>query len=100
MVILLIMVFLVFSRIIRTNRSRKLLESDILSIHSCAVVWRLTLIAHARSLRMASIDFSLENTTTTVDAYMFARQYLDCLQQEIDTIKANAHDPSQWLQHC
>ena len=68
-----------------------------LSIHSCAVVWGLTLIAHASSLKKASTDFSLEQNNKTVDAYMFDQKYLDCLQKEINGIRDNAHDPSQWL---
>ena len=94
-----IMFFLVYSRNIRTIRRREMLESGILSIHSCAVVWRLTLIAHARSLRRASIAFSLEQKSSPVDAYSFDREYLNYLQEEINGIRDNARDPSKWLEY-
>jgi hypothetical protein len=90
---MLIMLILVVNLAIRTHRRRQLLESGILSIHACAVIWRITLIAHIRAIQKSSILVNGDK----IDAYEFDKAYLDFLEKEVDKIRANAIDPSKWL---
>ena len=52
-----ILVGLVFLRPRVVNRRRHILENEVLSIHSCAIVWQAVVLAHYRALKLSGGDY-------------------------------------------
>lgn len=77
-----IMSFVVTIRHITSRR--QLLESGLLSIHSCAVIWQAVLIAHVKALNMTNNDQNL---------------YLKKLAQEAEKMKKHAISLDKWLRN-
>jgi hypothetical protein len=46
----------VLKGIIKTNARRKMLESGLLSIHSCAIMWQAVVLAHYRALKKSKLE--------------------------------------------
>lgn len=73
---------LVVLRSIRINRRRVVLEDELLSIHSCAIVWQAVVMAHFRAV---------EATGGTYD------HYTERLAEQAQDIGRNALQVHQWL---
>lgn len=52
-----LMSILIILRKIRIDRRRRMLENELLSIHSCSIVWQAVVLAHYSSLKMANCTF-------------------------------------------
>lgn len=64
------------------NARRKILESGLLSIHSCAIMWEVVILAHKRALKKSKDNQSL---------------YLKYLSDEANDIIEYAHDIYEWI---
>ena len=45
-----LMLYLIVMRLIRVNRRRQILENEVLSIHSCSIIWQAIVLAHYKTI--------------------------------------------------
>jgi hypothetical protein len=55
--VILIMSWLIYCRKVRIDRRREMLENELLSIHSCCIVWQAVVLAHYCALRKTKGSF-------------------------------------------
>ena len=62
MLLLIITIATILWRILRLNARRKILESGLLSIHSCGILWEAVMIAHKKAIEETIVDNSALNS--------------------------------------
>lgn len=82
-IITIVTTIFVFIKIYHIHARRKILESGLLSIHSCAIVWHVVELAHFEAL----------NKTNSLDQ----TDYLRYLSEEAREIKEYAHNIYEWV---
>jgi len=55
--VLFTMIALIILRKVRTDRRRRMLESELLSIHSCSIVWQAVVLSHYSALKKTKGTF-------------------------------------------
>jgi len=73
-------------RIFKTEARRKMLESGLLSIHSCAIMWQAVVLAHYRALKKSKLE--PEGVYTN---------YTKHLSEEAEHLKLNIFKIHQWI---
>lgn len=70
------LIILISIRAARVNRRREILENELLSIHSCAIVWQAVIIAHFEALNQANESMKYYTRNLAEIADEIARKYL------------------------
>ncbi len=83
----LIILVIIVLRIIGNNRRRKILEEEILSIHSCGIMWQAVVIAHFRAIAALALSNSDGNGNLKNYTHELAKQAVD-LRENIFRIHA------------
>ena len=66
--IFIFLMIIIFLRHFRINRRREMLENELLSIHSCGIVWQAVILAHHIALkRMNGLEHYTEELTKIAD---------------------------------
>lgn len=77
---------LVVMIIIRDVKARRrLLEHGLLSIHSCAIMWQVVVLAHTKAIQQAG------NNQVS---------YMRRLSEEADQIRSTAHNIYEWIEEA
>lgn len=87
----------VLLRIARVRTKRKILESELLSINTCAIMWRAVTIAHTKALKRvgAKLESDKEgNQVLQLDSY---EGYTDALVCEAEDLLKNLKDIYRWM---
>jgi uncharacterized membrane protein len=94
-----ILLTLIIFRHIRIYRRRKIIEDELLSIHSCAITWKMVVLAHYRTLKIAE-QFCEKKRLTKSDIcyfYNFDRFYLENIAKEAYEIANNVFQIHTWI---
>ena len=75
--VLVVMLVLIALRYFRVSRRRTILEEELLSIHSCAIVWQVVIMAHFRALGREPCLFHNYTRELTKAALEFSKDVLD-----------------------
>ncbi len=76
------------TRVIKNKANRKVLESGLLSIHSCGILWQAIVVAHYRALDSIRKDKGRKTY----------RKYTNCLSKETASLCENIFDIHFWIE--
>ncbi|KAA3614023.1 MAG: hypothetical protein DWQ05_17275 [Calditrichaeota bacterium] len=87
--ITLFVMLIIVLRIIGNNRRRKILEEELLSIHSCGIMWQAVVVAHFRAIE------SLRNDENPDDLSL--RDYTKELSKQAKDLRKNIYRIHMWI---
>ena len=90
LIINIVMTIVVVSRIVRSQSRRKIIESGLLSIHSCSIMWHVVVVAHYRALH----DIQSPNGSRSLSY----RGYTERLSYQTASFLEHIEDVHQWVQ--